>query len=428
MKKILILFTIFSIIFYVTPVNAESLNFENASSYILIDSKTGQILYGHNTDKKLYPASVTKIMTAILALEKGDLNQIMTASQAAIDDIGVDGMNIGIMPGEELRMEDLLNAMLVISANETANIIAENICPTRKDFIDLMNQKATEIGAVNTHFVTTCGAHDPDHYSTTADFAKIARYAMQIPKFREIVCKSSYQMPPTNKHSTWDTLYSTNKFLGQTSQYFTKILGIKTGYTSQAGNNLVSSAANADGEELIAVVFGVFGANAKQDVISYSKKLLEYGFSNYPLQSVVEANKVMKNVNVENASSNSTLDLVTSEELKSALPLDKSTWNIISKENIPASIKAPISKGQVLGYIEYEKDGISLGKVNLVASASISERIKSQTAPSAKTPMENTLFKKVLIGVFVLMLVFLATRIVLRKISRNLNSKSQEER
>ncbi len=429
MKKITIIsFAIILMLLYTVPTSAQTLNFPNASAFILVDSKSGQVLYGHNIDKKLYPASVTKIMTAIVALENGNLDHMMTASQSAVNDIGDGGMNIGIMAGEELRMEDLLNALLVASANETANIIAENICPTRNDFIDLMNKKAVEIGATNTHFVTTCGIHHPDHYSTASDFAKITRYAMQIPKFREIVSKTSYNMPPTNKHSKWYPLYNTNKLLGSKSQYYSDVIGVKTGYTSQAGNNLASAAISSDGTELIAVVFGVFGPNAKYDVVNYSKELLEYGFKNYSLQTVVEKNQLISSANVENAENDTKLDLVTGEELKSVLPIDKSSFNITHSKSINSNIKAPVKKGQVLGFVTYEMNGVTLGKIDLVASADINENIKSKSIGWAKTLFESTLFKNVLIGTLIVIIMFFSLRTVLRKISRHLNSKNQEER
>lgn len=429
MKKIIIVsFTIILMLFYTVPADAQTLNFPNASAYILVDSKSGQVLYGHNIDKKLYPASVTKIMTAIVALENGALNRMMTASAAAVNDIGDGGMNIGIMAGEKLTLEDLLNALLVVSANETANIIAENLCPTRNDFIDLMNKKAVELGAVNTHFVTTCGIHDPDHYSTVGDFAKITRYAMQIPKFREIVRKTSYNMPPTNMHSKWYPLNSTNKLLGSKSQYFSDVIGVKTGYTSQAGNNLASAAVSRNGTELISVVFGVFGPNARYDVVNYSKELLEYGFKNYSLQTVVEKNRLIRNVTVENAENNSKLDLVTCEELKSVLPIDKNSFNITQNENITSQIKAPVKKGQVLGSVTYEMNGVTLGKVNLTAAADISENMKTRSIKTVKTLFESTLFKSVLLGTLIILVMFFVLRTILRKISQDLNSKNQEER
>ncbi len=143
-------------------------------SCILIDSKTGQVLFEKASDaKRLFPASTTKIMTAALALENGKLDAMMTASQEAIYDIGKDGSNIGIMAGEQLSLENLLKALLISSANETANIIAENLCATRQEFVDLMNQKARELGASDTHFVNPCGAHDDNHYTTAADLAKM---------------------------------------------------------------------------------------------------------------------------------------------------------------------------------------------------------------------------------------------------------------
>lgn len=168
----------------------EQLNIDS-SSYILIDSKSGQVLYEHNADARRYPASTTKMMTAIVALENAELDRMMTASLEAVNDIGKDGMNIGIMAGEQIDLERLLQALMISSANETANIIAENISGTRKDFMDLMNKRVAEIGAVNTHFTNPCGAHDKNHYTTARDLAAIARHGMTIPKFRELAKEKS---------------------------------------------------------------------------------------------------------------------------------------------------------------------------------------------------------------------------------------------
>ncbi|HBN84777.1 MAG TPA: D-alanyl-D-alanine carboxypeptidase, partial [Clostridiales bacterium] len=154
-----------------------------AEAYVLMDAKSGQVLASYQADKQLYPASTTKMLTAVVALENASLDMNMTATQGAVHDIGKDGMNIGIQAGEILRMEDLLHAMLIVSANETANIIAENISETRESFMDLCNEKAKEIGMVNTHFTNPCGMHDENHYTTAMDLGVLAQYAMKNETF-----------------------------------------------------------------------------------------------------------------------------------------------------------------------------------------------------------------------------------------------------
>ncbi|GAE90587.1 D-alanyl-D-alanine carboxypeptidase family protein [Acetivibrio straminisolvens] len=243
MKKIL-LFLVMTTIFFssVVMVKAQPLDI-NARAYILIDSKTGQVLAEYNPDFKTYPASTTKIMTAILALELGDLDQIMTVNQSAIDDIGPGGMHIGLLPGEQLELRYLLDALLVRSANETAYVIAENLCSSRQEFYNLMNEKAKELGATNTNFLNPCGIDNGEkgknHLTTARDLAKISQYAMTIPQFREIVQKTIIKIPPTNKHSEEVIVGTTNRLLlyeksRYKSEYFSKVTGIKTGYTDRA--------------------------------------------------------------------------------------------------------------------------------------------------------------------------------------------------
>jgi len=420
MKKIstfLLILVVFKV--HVLFATAEQLNI-NATSYILIDSKSGNVLYEYNANQQgVYPASTTKIMTAIIALENGNLDQIMTASPEAVYDIGKDGMNIGIMPGEEIRMENLLEALLISSANETANIIAENICATRKEFVDLMNKRARELGAVNTHFENPCGAHDDNHYTTASDMAKIARYAMTIPKFREIVAKTQYIMPSTNKHKDWPVLATSNKLLWREPTELFRVNGIKTGYTSQAGNNLVASGINSDGMELISVILGVKTPTSGTDVFNYSYSLLEYGFKNFTLKTVVNKNHVVATVPVaDSADEDSSLDLVARDSLECVLPVDIDIADISKKEYINENISAPINKGDVLGYIEYQNDGVIIGKVDLVASRDIEKKPEISLINSSKETGNNSIFIRILKNVFTVIILFAALRFTLRTISR----------
>lgn len=430
MKRFVMIFALITLLTTdIIPVNAESLNID-ARSCILIDSKTGQVLYGQNINDKEFPASTTKIMTAILALENGKMDQVMTASKEAVNDIGDGGMNIGIMSDEKLLMRDLLKGLLISSANETANIIAENISPTRKDFVDLMNKKAQELGATNTHFVNTCGIHDPNHYTTAADMAKFARYAMTFPDFRNTVSQLTYKLDPTNKHDSWPVLASSNKIVGAKLDDSTIINGIKTGYTSEAGHNLVASAINNDnGMELIAVVLGVFGSNgtvAKNNSQEYCKKLLKYGFANYSIQKIIDANQVVKNVAVADADKDSNVDLVTTSDVSSVLPNDKDKWDITSSEHINTSLTAPVSKGDVVGYIEYTRDGVLIGKTDIVASKSIEKSTKAKLVATTKSVANNSLVTKVIIGVGVLLVLFMLLRLTLKRVSKVVSLKRQK--
>ena len=404
-----------------TQVKAQPLNID-AKSYILIDSKTGYVICEHNADEKLYPASTTKIMTAILGIENAQPEDIMTVSQYAIDNIGPGGMHIGLLPGEQLAFKDLLNALMVRSANETAYVIAENIGPTVDDFVKKMNERAKELGALNTNFVNPCGMDTYEkekyHLTTARDLALMSKYAMTLPLFRETVKKSTCTIPPTNKHDEEVILASTNKLFQAKykSEYYTEVTGIKTGYTNRALFTLVASAINEDGMELISVILGC----PSDAIYQYTKELLEYGFKNYSQKNIIAANTYVTSVSVADASFNPNLDLVAEEDFKCILPNDPDAFDTVTKNiKVKDNITAPIQKGAVLGSVEFVKDGFTLGEINLIASRNI-EKMVPTPEPSQKiiSTFGKSKFSKVLINLFFVIVGFLLLRMTLRKISR----------
>lgn len=410
---------------------SQPINIPSSYAYILMDSKTGQILLENNADVKLRPASTTKIMTAILAVENGKMDSIMNISQNAVYDIGPGGMNIGIMAGESnLTLENMINVMLVRSANETANIIAENISGSKEEFCKKMNEKAVELGAYNTNFVNPCGKDDAkgeeNHLSTARDLALIARYAMTKPEIREIVAKEYYNdLPPTNKHQKWDPLRSTNKLLWYSNKYpYTidgqnynyEVNGIKTGYTSAAGNNLVSSAIGEDGLELIGVLLHVTEGNNK--VFTYTKELFKYGFEHFANKKIVSANDVIKSIAVENSNNNENIDLVAETDFSCAMPIG-STEELEREENIQTSVKAPVKKGDKLGVVEYKKNGVLLGSVNVVASRDVEKSVVVADNKEDAAKSDN-IIRKILVPIIALCVAFMILRFVMRRLSRRI--------
>ncbi|AEV69576.1 D-alanyl-D-alanine carboxypeptidase family protein [Acetivibrio clariflavus] len=423
MRKLItgIILTAALIINSTTQIKAQTFNFD-AKSYILIDSKTGYVICEHNADQQVYPASTTKIMTAILGIENAKPDDIMTVSQYAIDNIGPGGMNIGLLPGEQLTFKDLLNALLVRSANETAFVIAENIGPTVDAFMKKMNERAKELGALNTNFVNPCGMDTDEsaknHLTTARDLALMAKYAMTLPLFRETVKKTSCTIPPTNKHEEEIILPSTNKLFQARykSEYYTEVTGIKTGYTNRALFTLVASAANEDGMELISVILGC----PTDAIYQYTKELLEYGFKNYSQKNLIAENTYVTSVTVADASFNPNLDLVAAEDFKCILPNDPDAFDSVSKNiKVKENITAPVKKGTVLGSVEFVKDGFVLGEVNLIASRDI-EKLIPTPVPSQKimSTVGNSRTFKTLKVLFFIVVGFLILRFILRKISR----------
>ncbi|HOV28032.1 MAG TPA: D-alanyl-D-alanine carboxypeptidase family protein [Pseudobacteroides sp.] len=431
-KRILVFLQMCFIIASVSGVAySQPINIPSSYAYVLMDYKTGQILVENNADVKLRPASTTKIMTAILAVENGQMDSIMNISQNAVYDIGPGGMNISIMPGESnLTLENMLNVMLIRSANETANIIAENISGSKEEFCKKMNEKAVELGAYNTNFVNPCGKDDAkgeeNHLSTARDMAIIARYAMSKPEIREIVAKEYYNdLPPTNKHQKWDPLRSTNKLLWYSNKYpYTingqnfnyEVNGIKTGYTSAAGNNLVTSAVGEDGLELIGVLLHVTEGNNK--VFTYTKELLKYGFEHFENRKIVSANDVIKSVVVEDSNNNEKIDLVAETDFSCAMPIG-STDELESEEKIQTSVKAPVKKGDKLGVVEYKKNGVLLGSVNVVASKDVEKAVVVADNKDEAAKSDN-IVKKILIPIVAICVAFMILRFFMRRLSRRI--------
>ncbi|MEN8904814.1 MAG: D-alanyl-D-alanine carboxypeptidase family protein [Clostridiales bacterium] len=367
------------IFFYIILINFSYIYCEeppnlNVTSYILIEKNSGTILSEKNSDMKIYPASTTKILTAIVSLENTDLEKKITVTQSAINAIGPGGMNINLQVGEILNLENLLNAMLLSSANEAAYCIAEGSMTDFKTFMNKMNSTSKNLGAVNSNFINPNGMFNENHFSTASDLAIISKYAMQNDSFRNIVSKTSYKLPPTNKHAFWPVLPISNNFVvdNTKSEFYSKVTGIKTGYLSESKRNLCSSAINSDGLELISVIIG---ANTIAERDNYSKALLEYGFRNFSMQKIISKGEIIKdNLIVNNSKDNSYLTLVSNNDIESILPNDKDSWNIETIENIKTDIKAPINAGQNFGTIEYKFGNISLGKINVVADRSIEKK------------------------------------------------------
>lgn len=249
-----------------------------AQGAILMEAETGTILYEKNIHEKLYPASITKILTCLIGSERCSMNEMVTMSHDAVFSIPRDSSNIGLDENEQITVEQCMYGILVGSANEAANALGEHISGSMEAFAELMNEKAKELGCLNSHFVTTNGLHDEDHYTTPYDMAVIARSFFD----NELLCKMSstptYYIPQSPTQPDDDLYVNThNKFLYPNGKYYQEyIVGSKTGYTDVARQTLVTCA-EKDGMKLICVVMKEESPNQFEDTIS----LFEYGFANF---------------------------------------------------------------------------------------------------------------------------------------------------
>ncbi len=247
-----------------------------AESAIVMDVDYGICLYEKNIHAKQYPASITKIMTALVTIENSDLSDVVTFSENAVYGIEPESSHIGIDVGEQLTVEQSLYALMLASANEVAMGLAEHVAGSVEAFVDMMNEKAAELGCTETHFVNPHGLHDEDHYVTAHDMALIARAAYHNPTFLNTVCTVYYEIPPTNMEEETRYLLNHQKLLSDDDWYYTGCRGGKTGYTDQALNTLVTFA-KKDNRILVCVDLKTDGTPIYSDTTA----LLDYGFDNF---------------------------------------------------------------------------------------------------------------------------------------------------
>lgn len=337
----------------------------NAESAILIDGDTGKILYEKSAYEKRAPASTTKIMTALLALEHCETTDVATVTSEAITSVPSGYSTDLLKMGEELTIKDLLYALLLPSSNEAANVLAIHIAGSIDSFASMMNTKAMDLGCKNTHFVNPNGVHDDNHYSTAYDLSLIAKEAMKNDIFRQIVSTASYTLPNSNKYSRIDrTLITTNDLIKkQSNNYYEYAIGIKTGFTTPAKNCLVSSATK-DGKTLIAVVLR---SNTDNNRYNDTKTLFNYGFDNFSKKDIVKSGSTIKTIDVKNATSaTKNLNLVAETGINTMVTNDKLNDTIEPQINLNEHLQAPIKKDSIVGTATYTVDNIKY-TINLKA-------------------------------------------------------------
>lgn len=365
-KKILTtIILLILLVFNFSYVFAEDANLNlSAGAAILIDNKTNKVLYSKNENEKMYPASTTKIMTAILTLENCDLNETVTASYDAVMSIPDGYSSANIQIEEQLTVEQLLQTLLVHSANDAANILAEHVGGSIDSFISMMNTKLNELNLENSNFTNAYGKHDEDHYTTAHDLAFLLQYCLKNESFRRIAGSASCAIPATNKsssrlyHSTNELLISNNK------NYYKYLTSGKTGYTSQAKECLVSSAYKDD-LELISVVLG------SSNRFGETRKLYEYGFSNYFIKNIVNQNDIATQIEISNGTKNTrNLDLITKDSISALVKNSEQTLKPEPEIILNDNISAPITEHDILGQAKYEIEGIEY-TTDLIASHNV---------------------------------------------------------
>ncbi len=348
-----------------------------AESAILVNPSTGTVIYEKNATKKMYPASTTKIMTAYLALIRLDLSKELTASATAVD-IDRDGSNMGLSQGEILTAKELLQSLMIHSANDAANVLAEAVSGSIEDFVKLMNSTAKKLGMKNTHFANPHGYHDDNHYTTAQDMAILAKKAMSNKTFAEMSAMTSLVIAPTNKYKTERIFRTRNSLINPYSDIslqYRFATGIKTGHTSDAGYCFVGSAVRND-LDLVSVVFNCPNFNQS---FKDTKALFEYAYSIYRMRTVIKSDEIASTCKVRWALGKNHLVLKTKNDVKALLPRDTYSAELLKSEFlIDKKITAPVKEGDVLGKAKFYYDGELVAEADLLASRSVSRNILEQ--------------------------------------------------
>lgn len=346
---------------------------------ILVDAETGIIIYEKNSRERLYPASITKILTGYIACEEGNFDDTLTISQTAVDTMGEGGSNIGLVPGEEISFEDGLYGVMLESANEVCGAIAEHLSGSISAFVDKMNTKAQELGCTDTHFANPHGFHDPNHYTNCYDMSLIARAAIQNPDFNQIWGTVSHNIPPTNKNVE-RYLHHKDKMLRPTSDfYYEYARGGKTGFHDEAGHTLVTYG-EKDGIGLIAVTM-------KDDSGKYSyadtKTLMDYGFTLYKDIELFNAESYHNSVPVVqeyngNEYTAGTVELAAADSITAKLPSFVTADKITVKPEMAEKITAPVAAGSAVGTINVYYNENLLGSTDILAMSDVAAFTEKQ--------------------------------------------------
>lgn len=353
---------------------------DTAKAVILYELGTDTLVYAWNPDQRIDPSGMNKIMTAMLAIEMGDPDAVVTVTREALSSVAIGSVSAGLKAGEEITLRDLLYCMMVGSANDAAAVIAEHISGDQALFVGLMNQRAKELGCMDTQFMNPNGLSHEDQYSTARDLAKITKAALENELFVELFSAVDYTVPGTNKSDARD-LVTTNYLMSKETvrnQYDARVTGGKTGALSTTDRSLICTA-ELDGVRYLAVVMSAQGTVTANGLsvktfgsFEETRALLDHGFGNYSLRQLLYPDQVMDQFRVSGGEN----DVIgrPSEELTVALPSDAVTLDVTYRCVTPEEgLTAPIEKDQVIGTVEVWFRGLCVGQCDMVAMYGVDE-------------------------------------------------------
>ena len=365
------------------PIVTDDNLLKTAKAAFLYERNTGTLLYAKNPDEKMYPASLTKVMTCMLAIENlTDLSEVITVSESAISNMDPDGSTINLQAGEEISVENLLYGLMVPSANDAGAVLAERVAGSQEAFVDMMNARAAELGCTNTHFANAHGLHDDNHYTTARDLARIMLQAVSSETFRKFDATPFYTIPATNMSEPRD-LYSNNFMISNDridTFYDERVTGGKTGFTTPAGRCLMCTAQDED-MSLLSIVLGA-EEHVMDDgyTVDYygnfeeTSVLLKLGFENFTERQVTMEGQSLEQFPVTDGKN--AVAVGPSSDLHTVLPGDYNINDLqVQCELTGSTLKAPVAQGEMIGSCRVWYQDICVGQTGLVSLSNSDYRI-----------------------------------------------------
>lgn len=410
---------------------------DNAKSVILYETNTDTLMYGYNQDEKVYPSSLVKILTALIAIEKGDLNQVVTIRKDVLDTVPIDAVSAELLPDELISLENLLYCMMVDSANDAAAVIADHISGSQEAFVEEMNLYASELGCTSTNFVNVHGLHHEEQYTTARDLCRILLTAIKNDTFYKIFSTVNYTVPATNLSE--ERVMTTGNFMmskpdGMEIYFDDRVTGGRTGMTEDGGRCL-AVCAESNGMQLISILMGaksVYADDGYNTRIYGSFKetsaILDAGFNGFKIAQILFENQVLTQRPVINGENQ--VFLGTNASASTILPENITSSDLSYRyEDIYQEVLPPIASGQILSHVQVWYGNICVAQSDLFSLndvRSVDDKI-FQPPVSEEKDVLGVAVRVILIGLAVFAFVF-AVLFLLRRIRKRALINAEKKR
>ena len=389
---------------------------ENAQAAILYEANSETLMYVWNADAQMYPASMVKILTALIAVEQGNLADVVTVTESAVSSVPYDAVSAELQPGEQMSLEDLLYCMMVGSANDAAAVIAEHVGGSQSTFVQQMNEYAQALGCTGTQFVNVHGLHDEAQYTTARDVARILDAAMDNETFRGIFTTVSHTVVATDKSEDRE-LISSNSLMDASSRlyYDSRVIGGRTGVTED-GRRCLAAVAESNGMQLISVVMGAESVYEEDGYTAISvggyqeaSALFDAGFDGYRTAQILFENQTLKQWSVIDGD----CDVVVGPQVSvsTVLPANVSASDL-SFQYSQQELRAPIENGQVVSNVQIWYSNMCVAQADLFAMNSVQLASGSQIQEEPRKT--DSVWPALLIVIFIVVAVLLAVYILIR--------------